>query len=32
LVQLARDAGLLDLQGQSPLRLAPVGTSNDSLP
>jgi len=32
LVQLARDAGLLDLQGQSPLRLVPAGTSNDSLP
>jgi outer membrane protein len=32
MVQLARDAGLLDLQGQSPLRLTPAGTSNDSLP
>ena len=32
LVQLARDAGVLDLQGQSPLRLAPAGASNDSLP
>ena len=32
LVQLARDAGVLDLQGQSPFRLIPAGTSNDSLP
>jgi outer membrane protein TolC len=32
LVQLARDAGSLDLAGQSSLRLAPAGTSNDSLP
>ena len=32
LVQLTRDAGLLDLSGQGPLRLAPVETSNDSLP
>ncbi|HSB53806.1 MAG TPA: TolC family protein, partial [Gemmatimonadales bacterium] len=32
LVQLSRDAGLLDLQGQSPLHLAPSGTSTDSLP
>ncbi len=32
LVQLTRDAGLLDLSGQGPLKLAPAGTSNDSLP
>lgn len=32
LVQLARDAGLLDLAGQSPLHLAPTGTSNDTQP
>jgi outer membrane protein TolC len=32
LVQLTRDAGLLDLSGQSPLRLEPVKTSKDSLP
>jgi outer membrane protein TolC len=32
LVQLSRDAGLLDLQGQSPLHLAPSSTPNDSLP
>lgn len=32
LVQLTRDAGLLDLSGQSPLRLEPLKTSNDSLP
>ncbi len=32
LVQLSRDAGLLDLAGQSPLHLAPSGTPNDSLP
>jgi len=31
MVQLSRDAGLLDLAGQSPLRLAPA-PSNDSLP
>jgi outer membrane protein len=30
LVQLARDAGLLDLQGRSPLRLAPVSALPDS--
>ena len=32
LVQLAHDAGLLDLQGKSPLRLTPVNVSTDSLP
>jgi outer membrane protein TolC len=32
LVQLAHDAGLLDLQGKSPLRLMPVNVSPDSLP
>jgi outer membrane protein TolC len=32
LVQLARDAGLLDLQGKSPLRLTPVPVPHDSLP
>lgn len=32
LVQLARDAGSLDLQGGSPLRLTPLPASNDSLP
>jgi outer membrane protein TolC len=32
LVQLAHDAGLLDLQGKSPLRLEPVNVSPDSLP
>lgn len=32
LVQLAHDAGLLDLQGKSPLRLEPVNASTDSLP
>lgn len=32
LVQLTRDAGLLDLSGGSPLRLEPARTSNDSLP
>ncbi len=32
LVQLAHDAGLLDLQGSSPLRLAPVNAIPDSLP
>lgn len=32
LVQLAHDAGLLDLQGKSPLRLTPVNVSPDSLP
>jgi outer membrane protein TolC len=32
LVQLARDAGILDLQGKSPLRLTPVSATKDSLP
>ena len=32
LVQLARDAGLVDLAGKSPLHLAPTGTSNDTQP
>jgi outer membrane protein len=32
LVQLARDAGVLDLQGKSPLRLTPVSAAKDSLP
>jgi outer membrane protein TolC len=31
LVQLARDAGLLDLRGGSPLRLAPVSAAPDSI-
>lgn len=32
LVQLAKDAGLLDVQGRSSIRMAPTGAPTDSLP